>query len=702
MTGPGPIDDRHAESASHALSEDRLRCLYEISDVLARFEPVDSTVAAVIQRLSEALALRSVILIIGERGEQQARTLFWPAEDRAKERFAESLAHAEAVYAYLSGNSRAPPSRISKESPPMEIPRYPRAGYGLDPIVLPLVVEHDRVFGALQIEPSRGPRESDLLLANAVVNQLALALDRQTVIEARQAAAAAERARAEAQRDTAEHLRLRFEGLLDNLDHVFAWEADTTLKILYVSAHAEPLIGFSRERWLASPSFWSECVHPQDRQRLVKTLQRAFEIEANQRCEHRCIAADGRELWLSTGVHLTGNSGGPRRLQGVSVDITKAKRLEAALREADRRKNEFLAMLAHELRNPLAPIVTATELLRTCSDVDSDDRERALSIIQRQSAQLTRLTDDLLDVARITSGRIKLKMTKVALGDVVNRTLETSKPLIAKHRHRLTLSVPAEPIWIRADTARLEQVLQNLVHNAAKYSRAHSQINIIAQLEDSVAVLRVRDKGVGIPSDLLPNVFDMFTQADDQLARSDGGLGIGLALVKRLVLMHGGEVAVESTDRGSEFTIRLPTVSPPRHSSPAPVTESAEDATALRVLVVDDSKDTAQSLAMLLEAFGHTVAVAHGGLAALSLADEIRPQVAIIDIGLPDIDGYEVAKRLRKEPGFADATLIALTGYGRTRDRRQSRAAGFDHHVVKPANFARLKAILRKAAAEAH
>jgi PAS domain S-box-containing protein len=695
------IDDRRSEAVRDAMSPDRVRCLYEITKLLARFESQDVTVPAVLERLSETLALRSAILILGERNAQPARTLVWPEGKRTEAHLRGSFTHVEASFAYLAGEQPGAQALIRGAAPRAETPPQLIAEEAF--IVLPLVVEHDRVFGALQLEPSRRGSEADLLLANVVVNQLALALDRQATIEARLAAEAAEKASAEAQRDMAETLRGRLEGLLDNLDHAFAWEADETLKILFVSANAERLIGFPRDRWVAAPSFWSECVHSEDRAKLTRMLESTFSTETNQRCEHRCLTADGREVWLRTGVHLASNGGGPRRLQGVSVDITTAKRLESALREADRHKNEFLAMLAHELRNPLAPIVNAAELLRPDSSPDPHILEQARAIIERQAAQMTRLIDDLLDVARITSGKIKLKMAAVTINGVVQRALDTVRPLIALHGHRLTLSVPAEDIWIEADAARLEQVMQNLLHNAAKYTPDGGQIAVTVQLDGSAAVVRVRDTGVGIPSELLPHVFEMFTQAATHLDRAGGGLGIGLALVKRLVVMHGGEIEVESTvGQGSEFRVRVPAVTRPPRTASAPVAGLAPETAHLRVLVVDDNADSAASLAMLLEASGHIVSVAHGGVAALSLAEKIRPQVAFLDIGLPELDGYEVAKRLRLAPGLAHIMLVALTGYGRPRDLLRSRAAGFDHHVVKPADFGRLKTILSEAAASPH
>lgn len=387
------------------------------------------------------------------------------------------------------------------------------------------------------------------------------------------------------------------------------------------------------------------------------------------------------------------------------VDITERKRIEEALRsseetlkEADRRKDEFLAMLAHELRNPLAPIANAVHLLRHERSENPTQLE-ARAIIERQTARLARLVDDLLEVSRITTGRIRLHMEQVEISGIVERAAETVRPLVEQHRHTLSISLPPNPIWLSADAARMEQVLVNLLNNAAKYTDDGGRIELTAQAEGNDVVLRVRDTGIGIPPDLLPRVFDLFTQSERSLDRSHGGLGIGLSVVQRLVSMHGGTVTAKSiVGEGSEFTVRLPAARPVLTHRQAPLHQT-DDRTVrpLRVLVVDDNVDAAQSLAMLLEVSGHVAWLAHDGLAALEAASSYRPHVVLLDIGLPKLDGYAVAARLRNDPLHRDALLVAMTGYGQAADRERGREAGFDHHLVKPVDFANVEQVLTEA-----
>lgn len=399
---------------------------------------------------------------------------------------------------------------------------------------------------------------------------------------------------------------------------------------------------------------------------------------------------DGVRRWVIPYPTLLRDESG-RVSGGVNmlVDITERKEAEEALREADRRKDEFLAMLSHELRNPLAPIAIAVQILNRNPSDDPVQRQ-ARDIIDRQTASLTRLVDDLLEVSRITSGRIQLQMKRVALRDVVDRAIESVRAAISAHRHTLQVSLPLESVWLHADAARIEQVVINLLNNAAKYTDDGGRIQLIVELEKTQAILRVIDNGMGIEPDLLPRIFDLFTQARRSLARSQGGLGIGLSLVQRLVTMHGGTVTASSTvGRGSEFIVRLPvqqvsTISEADLATAAP----GAAAQALRVLIVDDNVDAARSLGLLLESWKHSVALAHDGLSALEVVSEIRPHVVFLDIGLPSIDGYEVARRLRDEYPRDDLTLVALTGYGLRSDRERAEQAGFDLHLVKPADIA--------------
>ena len=420
----------------------------------------------------------------------------------------------------------------------------------------------------------------------------------------------------------------------------------------------------------------------------------------------------------------------------------KLDALVEALKEADHRKNEFLAMLSHELRSPLAPITNALQLLGLEQGNENPIQQQARGIIERQMGQLQHLIDDLLEVSRITTGRVQLHRERLVVSDIVRSAVETVRPLIEELRLELTVSLPPEPIWLYSDAARLEQVLVNLLTNAAKYTDDGGRIWLTVEMEGvrgqgsgvrsqksevksqvqprvapssltpTAVVIRVRDTGVGISPELLPHIFDLFTQAERSLDRSQGGLGIGLALVQRLTELHGGTVEAHSASgEGSQFVVRLPMMrgegrgtrgeqeqEEVRHATPASPSTLAPCpsplAPPLRVLVVDDNVDTAETLGMLLHATGHEVRTAHDGLAALEAALDYRPNVAVLDIGLPGLNGYEVAKRIRQDPILKHIVLVALTGYGQELDRETSLEAGFDHHLVKPARFEQLQKIL--------
>jgi signal transduction histidine kinase/CheY-like chemotaxis protein len=362
-------------------------------------------------------------------------------------------------------------------------------------------------------------------------------------------------------------------------------------------------------------------------------------------------------------------------------------RLYRDIQEADRRKTEFLAMLAHELRNPLAPIRNAVQLLRYQGGNDPQ-LEWARDIIDRQVQQMARLVDDLLDVSRITRGKINLQMEPIDAAAVVSRAVETSRPLIDARHHELTVSVLPEPLMVQADSTRLAQVLSNLLNNAAKYTEDGGHVWLTVAREGDEAVFRVRDSGMGIPPELLSSVFDLFIQADRSLDRSQGGLGIGLTLVRRLVELHGGTVKAFSAGpgKGSEFVVRLPVLKnvPAPERSVKSVSPPQKNGRSRRILVVDDNVDATESLALLLRLTGHEVSIAHDGQAALQLATTFRPSVVLLDLGLPGMSGYEVAQQMRRLPALTDTVLVALTGYGQDEDRQRSRAAGFDHHLVKP------------------
>jgi signal transduction histidine kinase len=370
-------------------------------------------------------------------------------------------------------------------------------------------------------------------------------------------------------------------------------------------------------------------------------------------------------------------------------------RKQAELSDLHSRKDEFLAMLSHELRGPLAPILNAIQLLHLETDA-SELQCQARTVIERQVAQLARLMDDLMEVSRISTGRIHLRQDRAAVSVIVERAVETVRPLIDQRSHELSVSLPPEPIWLHADAARLQQVVVNLLTNAAKYTPDHGRIQLSVERAGAECVLRVRDTGVGILPELLPHVFDLFTQAERSLDRSEGGLGIGLALVQRIVEMHNGKVEVfSSPGQGAEFVVRLPAVPAP-NLQPAPSrAESPQPADPpLRILVVDDNVDTVQTLAMLLKKLGHDVQTAHTGPAALQATNDYQPSLLLLDIGMPGLNGYEVAKRIREQSNHDGVVLVAITGYGQDADRQLSRQAGFDHHLVKPTDFGQLELIL--------
>jgi PAS domain S-box-containing protein len=378
-----------------------------------------------------------------------------------------------------------------------------------------------------------------------------------------------------------------------------------------------------------------------------------------------------------TGVFVQGN------------DVTERKQMEQALRDSDRRKDEFLAMLAHELRNPLAPIRHATELIARTAPPDPR-AQLAIGMVRRQVTQLTRLVDDLLDVSRITQGRIELKTETVDLAQVVDQALESVAGLLRERRHEVVRTAATEPLHIEGDRARLVQCLVNLLANAAKYTDPGGRIEIETRAEGDSALVIVADNGVGIPPTLLPRIFDLFVQSERTLDRAQGGLGIGLSLVKRLVDMHAGTISATSAGvgRGSRFELRLPRCA--ASCAAAPASEAQREQARRRVLIVDDNVDAADSLAMVLKLEGHSVEQAYEAGEALRIAAAFVPEIVLLDIGLPEVDGFEIARRLRAIVALQDVKLVALTGYGQSEDRARTRAAGFDLHLVKPVDFAAL------------
>jgi signal transduction histidine kinase/ActR/RegA family two-component response regulator len=379
--------------------------------------------------------------------------------------------------------------------------------------------------------------------------------------------------------------------------------------------------------------------------------------------------------------------------------IAEREQAERALREANSRKDEFLAILAHELRNPLAPIRNSLEIVRE-ANYTGKTAGQAYKVVERQVSHLVRLVDDLLDASRVTRGKIALQKEPFDLAIVVARAVESSRPFLDSRNHTLELALPETALPVEADLVRLEQVLINLLNNAAKYTPAGGHVWLIVEKEAGQAVIRVRDTGIGIPPEMLPKVFDLFTQLDHTLARAEGGLGIGLTLVRRLVQMHGGAVEAfsEGTGRGSEIVVRLPLRGEERPAAePEKRSGTAVCRSSRRILVVDDDEDSADSLALLLRLSGNDARAVYSGDQALAAAEEDRPEVVLLDIGLPEMDGLEVCRRLRQELGLNEELVIAMTGYAQEEDKRRSREAGFDHHLVKPIDPQFLRRLLAEA-----
>ena len=460
----------------------------------------------------------------------------------------------------------------------------------------------------------------------------------------------------------------------------------------------------------AAPGGWSleamlARVDADDRERVRALVERCFATREDLAFECRVTWPDGSTHWIDVhgsayvSTRSDAGDGGHLRYLGIIADITQRKAIEATLRDADVRKDEFLATLAHELRNPLAPIRNAVQIMQLTRD---DARhENARKIIERQLRQMVHLVDDLLDVSRISQGKVELRLEQADVSDVVMTAIETSRPLIDAGRHDLTLKLaPPRALLVDADITRLSQIIANLLNNAAKYTPEGGHIQVSAQREGGQAVISVVDSGIGISREMLPRVFDMFAQVDRSMERAQGGLGIGLALVKRLVEMHGGSVtaASDGPDLGCRFEVRLPLIRDTvRRIEPAAHHElAAEPTNGRRMLVVDDNVDAAESLSQVLQMLGFHTVTAHDGAEALEIVRSWRPSLVLMDIGMPKMNGLEAAREMRKLPGGERLTLIALSGWGQHEDRRRSGDAGFDHHFVKPVDVEALVELIRQ------
>jgi PAS domain S-box-containing protein len=520
----------------------------------------------------------------------------------------------------------------------------------------------------------------------------------------------------EAERAVAAALRkseARFRQLADAMPQI-VWAARPDGTIDYFNRQWYEMTGMVGGR--IEEQSWADVLHPDDRPKCTERWKKAAASgQSSYVSESRFRnGVTGEYRWhLTRALPVRDEAGDIVRWFGTSTDIHDQRLASEALREADRRKDEFLAILAHELRNPLAPIGMAVEIMRRIP-VDNEKLRAARDVIARQGSLLTRLVDDLLDVSRITRGKIALNLETIDIARVIAQAVETSKPLIVAHGHDLRFTHAPEPLRVRGDTVRLAQVVSNLLNNAAKYTDSGGKISLSVGLDGELIVLSVRDNGVGIPSHMLASIFEPFTQVDGSRRETEGGLGIGLTLVKRLVELHGGSVEARSDGpgQGSEFIVRLPAIShalndrggvqdglrqpagdathapiPAAVPAPGPVAGSDRfepPRLPRRILVVDDNVDAAESLAEILRLDDHTVEIAHDGPSALEAAEQMNPEIVFLDIGLPKLDGFQVARRLRQRESDEPLLIVATTGFGLESDRRRTAEAGIDHHLIKP------------------
>ncbi|MEO9061587.1 MAG: PAS domain S-box protein [Nitrosospira sp.] len=471
------------------------------------------------------------------------------------------------------------------------------------------------------------------------------------------------------------------------------WQVDTHGNAVFLNQRFMEMFGMTAD--MLMPTGWHSIIHPDDASGYVAALQQALRDRSRFQQQVRVKTATGEWRWLksyalpwfTTDDEYAGHV-------GISIDITDTVNAEAALVETSRRKDEFLATLAHELRNPLAPISNALALIARPDGAKAIPR--LLPVINRQVSYMVRLVDDLLEISRISSGKMELRQAPVNLAVVLRNAIEASMSLINEKEHKLSVFIPAAPLIVHADTVRLEQVFRNLLNNAARYTRKGGQIWLTARQEGEDAVVSVRDNGIGILPGMLPRLFDMFAQERRNGVGTQEGLGIGLNLVARLLQMHGGSVEAmsEGRDRGSEFVVRLPLSEKPARESAAEPGKAIPPPPGIRVLVVDDNHDAAEVLALLLESMGLNAKTVNSGPAALASIPDYQPNLLLMDIGMPGMNGYEVARRIREQPQFNGIKLVALTGWGQEEDRRLSRDAGFDYHLTKPVDSRILKDLI--------
>jgi PAS domain S-box-containing protein len=457
------------------------------------------------------------------------------------------------------------------------------------------------------------------------------------------------------------------------------------------------IFGHEPRSFEPTQAIFYQSIHPEDRESTRGIASNGVARGQPFEKEYRIVRPDGGVRLLHSWTRVEYDEAGrPHRMVGTVQDVTERKRAEQELKEADRRKDEFLAMLAHELRNPLAPILNAVEVLECAGPDQAEVTAKFRAVIARQVQHMKRLLDDLLDVSRVSRGKIQLRTERVELGALLAQAVEVSRPIMKEKRQHLTMRPPARPLPMEADPTRLVQVFANIINNAAKYSDVGGHISVAVSVEGAEAVIAVGDDGAGMTAELLERAFDLFVQETRSLDRAQGGLGIGLTMVRTLVKLHGGSVRAfsEGPGLGSEIVVRLPLSAPEVgvEGPAAPPAAARASAGPLRVLVVDDNVDAARALGRLLELLGHQVRVAHDGPGAIAAAAALRPELVLLDIGLPGMDGYAVAARLR-DAGHRGAALVALSGYGQEEHVQRSTDAGFRHHLVKPVDFALLRRI---------
>jgi PAS domain S-box-containing protein len=485
------------------------------------------------------------------------------------------------------------------------------------------------------------------------------------------------------------------------------WEWDVRTNNVTWSDNLEEIHGLPRGGFDGTFAGFQRLVHLEDRERVQRAIHDSFEQGSVYEVEFRTVWPDGSIHWISgRGMAIKDEGGHPIRMTGTAMDVTERKQIETSLREADRRKEEFLAVLSHELRNPLAPIQTSLYLMGQAGLTGAElERERA--VVERQVQHLTRLVNDLLDVSRISRGRIELETKVVVLSEAIAEVADATRSQIDERRQELLVTLPERPIRLEADPTRLEQILLNLLTNASKYTDFGGRIGLSAERDGDVVVVRVRDTGIGISPEMLPRIFEMFVQGERRLDQARGGLGIGLSLVKNLVEKHGGSITAQSEGpgMGSEFAVRLPVLpEAPAAAFDAPLPARGDVPGVVarrRILVVDDNTIAADSLGRMLDlVLGQDVRVVYDGASALDLVETFRPEIVLLDLGMAAMDGYEVAMRLRERPECAGTRIIAVTGWGQEEDRRRTRQMGFELHLAKPVDAEALKELLTDPASD--